>query len=101
MEEEGTSREGCNGVWSESFDTHSRPNCHKAWALITGVERRRQLKGLSSTSLEIGSSGKGEEGWMAALTVDTLCAEMKNTQTLGRAGALPALCIPCSVPSVH
>ena len=60
--------------------------------MITGVEWRRQLKGLSSAGLGVTGSGEGKAGLLAALTVDMLCAEMrKSMQTLG---------IPCSVPSM-
>lgn len=46
------------------------------------MEWRRQLKGLSSSWQ-----------WSVVLIVDTMCAEIqKGTQTLDRAGVLPAQC---------
>jgi hypothetical protein len=62
VQEEGTSREGCSGLWAGSFDTHSHPKLAEASAVITGVEWKRQLKGLASSSLGITGRGRGEKG---------------------------------------
>lgn len=101
-QEEGTSREGCYGLWSGSFDTHSHPELPEGLSHDYRCGVKEAIKGAVQSSLGITGSGKGKEGWLAVLTLDMLYAEMKNsTQTLGRAGILPALCIPRSVPSVH
>lgn len=101
LQEQGTSREGCYGLWSGSFDTHSHPKLPEGLGHDYRCGMEEAIKGAVQSSLGIRDSGKGKEGWLAVLTVDMLCAEIKkNIQTPGRAGVLlcefPALCQVCT-----